>query len=317
MVMRAAFESRRQQTERHTIRKGQNLNDSHTRRRRAARRGRAARLSSNAVNDPPDFPRVLFLDGIPTALYRGEPGHTRDTRGHTGTRITQKNLTTIPKSRAPAPQHRRALTQGDAQDTHGSHTRITFIERLCCALQYHCLTPMITPVWYHSAQAPSMVQLALWVPQRASSESSHRDGSRRRAMVPVLCQAVAGWLASRRASSHPAVAHIRRPQQWRQTRGTWPWLHRRRGARRSGSASRFLRSATNPSGASITASRLRKVAIGCIQVAEGSLKVWGEPAVKAPLELREHFGSLIVWEPAVRAWIASRAARAMSGASPA
>ena len=85
----------------------------------------------------------------------------------------------------------------------------------------------------------------------------------------------------------------------------------------SGSASRFLRSATNPSGASITASRLRKVAIGCIQVAEGSLKVWGEPAVKAPLELREHFGSLIVWEPAVRAWIASRAARAMSGASPA
>jgi len=151
---------------------------------------------------------------------------TRDTRGHTGTRITLKNLTTIPKSRAPAPHDRRALTQGDTQDTHGSHTRITFIERLCCALQYHCLTPMLTPVWYHSAQAPSMVQLA-------SSESSHRDGARRRAMVPVLCQAVAGWLASRRASSHPAVAHIRRPQQWRQTRGTWPWLHRRRGARRS------------------------------------------------------------------------------------
>ena len=26
--------------------------------------------------------------------HRGEPGHTRDTRAHTGTRITQTNLTT-------------------------------------------------------------------------------------------------------------------------------------------------------------------------------------------------------------------------------
>ena len=26
----------------------------------------------------------------------GEPGHTRDTRAHTGTRMTQSNLTTIP-----------------------------------------------------------------------------------------------------------------------------------------------------------------------------------------------------------------------------
>ena len=32
----------------------------------------------------------------------------------------------------------------------------------------------------------------------------------------LACQAVAGWLASRRASSHPAVAHVPDLRQWRQ-----------------------------------------------------------------------------------------------------
>ena len=57
----------------------------------------------------------------------------------------------------------------DSVFTHGSHTRTTKnkVERLpslrCArALQYHCLTPMLTPVWYHSAHAPSTVQLAIW-----------------------------------------------------------------------------------------------------------------------------------------------------------
>ena len=31
----------------------------------------------------------------PVKRHRGEPGHTRDTRAHTGTRLTQTNLTTI------------------------------------------------------------------------------------------------------------------------------------------------------------------------------------------------------------------------------
>ena len=33
--------------------------------------------------------------GYPVKRHRGEPGHTRDTRAHAGTRITRTNLTTI------------------------------------------------------------------------------------------------------------------------------------------------------------------------------------------------------------------------------
>ena len=42
-----------------------------------------------------------FKDTVPEKRHRGEPGHTQDTRAHTGTRITQRqtNLTTIQTQR--------------------------------------------------------------------------------------------------------------------------------------------------------------------------------------------------------------------------
>jgi hypothetical protein len=154
---------------------------------------------------------------------------------------------------------------------------------------------MLTPMYGTTAQAPSMVQLALW----AAPARFVRNVTPRRLTAPCYgsralssCCRLAGFKESKLTScsrAHPPTSAVEADQRHVAMAAS--------GAGRtaqccSGSASRFLRSATNPSGASITASRLRKVAIGCIQVAEGSLK-------------------------AVRAWIARRAARAMSGASPA
>ena len=94
------------------------------------------------------------------------------------TRLKRRRL---PNFETPNRTHTR-----DTVHTHGSHTRTTKnkVERLpslrCArarALQYHCLTPMLTPVWYHSAHAPSTVQLALWAAPAAQSASSHRDGA--------------------------------------------------------------------------------------------------------------------------------------------
>ena len=54
------------------------------------------------------------------------------------------------------------------QYSHMVHTherpriKLSACPRCARALQYHCLTPMLTPVWYHSAHAPSTVQLAIW-----------------------------------------------------------------------------------------------------------------------------------------------------------
>jgi hypothetical protein len=46
----------------------------------------------SSLSNPPRRTRTTTL---PVNRHRGEPGHTRDTRTHTGTRITQTNLTTI------------------------------------------------------------------------------------------------------------------------------------------------------------------------------------------------------------------------------
>ena len=49
------------------------------------------------------------------------------------------------------------------QYSHMVHTherpriKLSACPRCARALQYHCLTPMLTPVWYHSAHAPSAV----------------------------------------------------------------------------------------------------------------------------------------------------------------
>ena len=49
---------------------------------------------------------------VPVKRHRGEPGHIWDTRAHTGTRITQKNLTTIQtRTNTPARPHDRATTE--------------------------------------------------------------------------------------------------------------------------------------------------------------------------------------------------------------
>ena len=37
--------------------------------------------------------RKIIPETVPVKRHRGESGHTRDTRAHTGTRITQTNLT--------------------------------------------------------------------------------------------------------------------------------------------------------------------------------------------------------------------------------
>ena len=151
----------------------------------------------------------------------------------------------------------------DSVFTHGSHTRTTKnkVERLpslrARALQYHCLTPMLTPVWYHSAHAPSTVQLALWAApapfvtprRRPTTRWQQLPPSRRVALLrayrkltgaylssgSLACRAVAGWLASRRASSHPAAAHVPSLRQWRQP-AVRAWIARRSARAMSGAS---------------------------------------------------------------------------------
>ena len=81
----------------------------------------------------------------------------------------------------PAANRHNTAQRRLPKDTHGSHTRFTHTRfthtvhtherpriklsacpRCARALQYHCLTPMLTPVWHQSAHAPSTVQLAIW-----------------------------------------------------------------------------------------------------------------------------------------------------------
>ena len=92
---------------------------------------------------------------------------TRDTRDNSGPGGKPAQY----RSKTPPKGHTRFTHTVHAHTvhTHCSHTRTTKnkVERLpslrCArALQYHCLTPMLTPVWYHSAHAPSTVQLAIW-----------------------------------------------------------------------------------------------------------------------------------------------------------
>ena len=82
------------------------------RRARMTSIGIAGMIAGRAREVEPPAPRSPACSGMPflgsfeSALYpqskktpvkrhRGEPEHTRDTRAHTGTRITQTNLTTI------------------------------------------------------------------------------------------------------------------------------------------------------------------------------------------------------------------------------
>ena len=142
----------------------------------------------------------------------------------------------------PAANRHNTAQRRLPKDTHGSHTRprikLSACPRCARALQYHCLTPMLTPVWHQSAHAPSTVQLALWAAparfvtprRRPTTRWQQLPPSRRVALLRAYrkltgaypssgsraCQAVAGWLASRRASSHPAVAHVPDLRQWRQ-----------------------------------------------------------------------------------------------------
>ena len=149
------------------------------------------------------------------------------------------------------------------QYSHTVHTherpriKLSACPRCARALQYHCLTPMLTPVWYHSAHAPSTVQLALWAApapfvtprRRPTTHWQQLPPSRRVALLrayrkltgaypssgPRACQAVAGWLASRRASSHPAVAHVPDLRQWRQP-AVRAWIARRSARAMSGAS---------------------------------------------------------------------------------
>ena len=178
---------------------------------------------------------------------------TRDTRDNSGPGGKPAQY----RSKTPPKGHTRFTHTVHAHTvhTHCSHTRTTKnkVERLpslrCArALQYHCLTPMLTPVWYHSAHAPSTVQLALWAApapfvtprRRPTTRWQQLPPSRRVALLrayrnltgaypssgSLACQAVAGWLASRRASSHPAVAHVPDLRQWRQP-AVRAWIARR------------------------------------------------------------------------------------------
>ena len=55
--------------------------------------------------------RRVHISTTPRKKTPGEPGHTRDTRGHTGTRIAQTNLTTKPThTNAPANWHPHRTT---------------------------------------------------------------------------------------------------------------------------------------------------------------------------------------------------------------
>ena len=170
-------------------------------------------------------PTQIFTNGAP------EYGicvvaYTRDSRGnHPG------------PGGKPAQYHSKTPPKGHTWFTHTTKNKV---ERLP-SLRARATVPLShthAHTWHQSAHAPSTVQLALWAAparfvtprRRPTTRWQQLPPSRRVALLrayrkltgaypssgSLACQAVAGWLASRRASSHPAVAHVPDLRQWRQ-----------------------------------------------------------------------------------------------------
>ena len=87
---------------------------------------------------------VLNPAALPVKRHRGEPGHRRDKRAHTGTRITQTNLTTIQTHyySTPARRHDRATTES-ADDSLAGLGEFSIQEKGNFNTRYHHISSYI------------------------------------------------------------------------------------------------------------------------------------------------------------------------------